>query len=142
MTTIPAVLRRLVIQRAESRCEYCQLSQAGQEATFHPDHVIPRAAGGETVAENVALACVSCSLRKAARQTAIDPHSGTEVALYNPRHEPWHAHFQWEGIDLVGLTGTGRATVAALHMNRALILAIRQEQAALGRHPPPVLPYR
>lgn len=81
MSAIPAALRRLVIHRAESRCEYCQLPQEGQEATFHIDHVIPRAAGGETVADNVALACVSCSLRKAARQTALDLQSGTTVAL-------------------------------------------------------------
>ena len=27
--------------RALGRCEYCQLSQAGQEATFHIDHVMP-----------------------------------------------------------------------------------------------------
>lgn len=35
MTAIPASLRRLVIQRAGDRCEYCGLSQAGQAATFH-----------------------------------------------------------------------------------------------------------
>lgn len=137
MSTLPVALRQLVIQRAGNACEYCGLSQVGQEATFHVDHVIPRAAGGETVAENLALACVSCSLRKSARQTAIDPDSGHEVALYNPRQDLWQTHFQWEGVSLIGLTATGRATVAALHMNRALILAIRQEEAALGRHPPP-----
>ena len=36
----------------------------------------------------------------------------------------------------VPLSPTGRATVAALAMNRPLILAIRQEEAARGRHPP------
>jgi len=133
---IPARLRRLVIQRAAGCCEYCGLSQEGQEATFHIDHVIPLAAGGETVAENLALACVSCSLRKAARQTAIDPQSGEEVTLYNPRRDTWHEHFQWDGVYLVGLTATGRATVEALNMNRVLILAIRREEAAMGRHPP------
>jgi len=92
--TVPAGLRRLVIQRAAHRCEYCKLSQEGQEATFHIDHVIPVAAGGETVAENLALTCVSCSLRKAARQTAVDPQSGQEVALYNPRRDVWHEHFR------------------------------------------------
>jgi HNH endonuclease len=136
MRSLPTELRRLVVQRAVGRCEYCQLSQAGQEATFHLDHVIPVAAGGQTVAENLALACVSCSLRKAARQTALDPHSGEEVALYNPRHDTWHEHFQWEGVSLVGLTPPGRATIAALAMNRVLILAIREEEAVLGRHPP------
>ena len=136
MSHIPAELRWLVIQRAAGRCEYCGLSQEGQEATFHIDHVIPVAAGGQTVAENLALACVSCSLRKAARQTAIDPQSGKEVALYNPRRDTWREHFRWEGVYLVGLTATGRATIETLDMNRVLILAIREEEAALGRHPP------
>ncbi|MGH7960718.1 MAG: HNH endonuclease, partial [Candidatus Binatia bacterium] len=89
----------------------------------------------QTVAANLALACVSCSLRKAARQTAIDPQSGQEATLFNPRRDTWHGHFRWEGVHLVGLTATGRATISALNMNRALILAIRQEETALGRHP-------
>jgi hypothetical protein len=93
-------------------------------------------AGGRTVAENLALACVACSLRKAARQTVIDPQSGGEVALYNPRRDRWHEHFGWEGVYLVGRTAIGRATIAALEMNRMFILAIREEEAALGRHPP------
>jgi hypothetical protein len=49
---------------------------------------------------------------------------------------PWHEHFRWEGVYLQGLTATGRATIEALQMNRALILAIRQEEAARGRHRP------
>jgi len=112
------------------------LSQEGQEATFHIDHVLPYAAGGETVVENLALACVSCSLRKSARQTAIDPISGEEAALYNPRRDSWHEHFQWDGVYLVGLTATGRGTVKALNMNRKLVLAIRGEESRIGRHPP------
>ncbi len=122
MRSIPEGVRRRVIRRAQGRCEYCGLSQEGEEATFHIDHIIPRAAGGRTVPENLALACVSCSLRKAARQTAIDPQSGTEVSLYNPRRDSWHEHFQWEGISLVGQTAIGRATVEALRMNRPLYL--------------------
>jgi 5-methylcytosine-specific restriction endonuclease McrA len=78
MSSIPTFLRRLVIRRADGRCEYCHLSQAGQEATFHIDHIIPVSAGGKTVAENLALACVSCSLRKSARLFAIDPQTGLE----------------------------------------------------------------
>lgn len=38
----------------------------------------------------------------------------------------------------MGLTATGRATVAVLHMNRPLIRAIRDVEATLGRHPPSV----
>jgi hypothetical protein len=53
-------LRRVITQRAGGRCEYCGLAQDGQEATFHVDHIKPLAAGGQTTAENLALACVSC----------------------------------------------------------------------------------
>jgi hypothetical protein len=135
MSYIPTQLRRLIIERAVSRCEYCQLSQDGQEATFHIDHIIPKSAGGETIAENLALACVSCSLRKATRQSAVDPQSGKTAPLYNPRSDDWHEHFKWDGEYIEGLTATGRTTVAALNLNRVLALAIRCEEIALGRHP-------
>ncbi|MFQ5594258.1 MAG: HNH endonuclease [Anaerolineae bacterium] len=137
MSYIPARLRRLVITRANNRCEYCGLSQQGQVATFHVDHVVPLDADGPTTAENLALACVSCSLHKSARQTAIDPQSGESVPLYNPRQDSWHEDFHWAGARVVGKTATGRATIAALKMNRPLILAIREEEAMVGRHPPP-----
>ncbi|MBI4550643.1 MAG: HNH endonuclease [Candidatus Latescibacteria bacterium] len=134
--TLPSSRRQLVISRAGERCEYCQLSQHGQEATFHIDHILPVSAGGKTVVENLALACVSCSLRKAARQTGIDPQTGQEVPLFHPRRDIWSVHFRWQGFTLVGLTPTGRATIDVLHMNRPLILAIREEEAKLSRHPP------
>jgi len=137
LSRIPESLRRLVFQRANGQCEFCRLSQEGQEATFHIDHAVPVKAGGQTVAANLALACVSCSLRKAARETAVDPESGGNVALFNPRRDAWQDHFGWEGVRLLGLTAVGRATIQALDMNRPLILAIRGEEAALGRHPSP-----
>ncbi len=136
MSDISPSLHAEVVLRAGHRCEYCQLSQLGQEATFHIDHVVPRAAGGPTTTDNLALACVSCSLRKWAKQTAIDLESGEEVSLFNPRTQVWAEHFRWVGERVVPLSPTGRATVAALAMNRPLILAIRQEEAARSRHPP------
>jgi hypothetical protein len=136
MSDIPAHLQRLVVQRAGGRCEYCGLSQEGQEARFHVDHVVPVVRGGATVEENLALACVSCSLRKAARQQALDPQTGILASLFNPRVEPREEHFRWDGVHVQGLTPTGRATVEALKMNRLLVLAIRREEALRGRHPP------
>jgi hypothetical protein len=137
MSDVPPSLHAEVVLRAGNRCEYCRLAQLGQEAAFHIDHVVPRAAGGPTVADNLALACVSCSLRKWAKQTAPDPESREEVPLFNPRAQVWAEHFRWAGERVVPLTPTGRATVAALALNRPLILAIRQEESARGRHPPP-----
>jgi hypothetical protein len=100
------------------------------------DHVVPRAAGGKTTLDNLALACVSCSLRKGAREAAIDPQSGETVHLFNARSQTWEDHFRWEGEWVIPLTPTGRATVAALAMNRPFIVAIRQEETIRGRHPP------
>ena len=73
MSEISGRLRRLVVKRAKGRCEYCGLSQEGQEATFHIDHIVPRVSGGPTTLDNLALACVSCSLRKESRRSARDP---------------------------------------------------------------------
>lgn len=133
---IPARLRSLVVQRAHGRCEYCRLAQAGQEAAFHVDHIVPVRAGGPTAAANLALACVSCSLRKAARRSAPDPETGELTALFHPRLDSWQRHFRWEGVRIAGLTPSGRATAEALRMNRPVVLAIREEEALRGRHPP------
>jgi HNH endonuclease len=137
MTSIPAALRRLVIQRAGDRCEYCGLSQFGQAATFHIDHIVPEVTGGATVAENLALACVSCSLKKGARQLLEDPETGLIVMIFNPRQQLWKEHFCWDGVEVVGLTETGRATIKALSLNRPIILSIRAEEKFFNRHPPP-----
>ena len=136
MSDVPAALAEEVRQRAGGRCEYCQLAQIGQEAAFHIDHVVPRTVGGPTVSENLAIACVSCSLRKEPRRLAANPETGADEPLYHPRQQRWADHFRWDGEMVVGLSATGRATLAALAMNRPLILAIRQEEAARGRHPP------
>lgn len=136
MTKIPVALRKEVIDRAKNRCEYCQISQVGQVATFHIDHVIPVVAGGETTSDNLALACVSCSLRKGARQKLQDSVTGKTVSIFNPRQQKWRDHFTWNGVQLRGLTPIGRATVQALALNREIMLAIRAEEEILGRHPP------
>jgi hypothetical protein len=128
-------LRRIVVERAGDRCEYCRLAQAGQEAIFHIDHVVPVVAGGNSETSNLALACVSCSLRKGARQAAPDPQTGNETPLFNPRRDSWPEHFRWERVTVVGLTPTGRATISALRLNRPLALSIREEEAHRGRHP-------
>lgn len=137
MSAIPSSLRQLVIQRAANRCEYCGISQVGQVATFHIDHIVPSVAGGATSADNLALACVSCSLRKGARQRISDPVTSQEVKVFHPRQQNWKEHFSWDGVEVVGITPTGRATVRALDLNRPTMSAIRAEEELLGRHPPP-----
>ena len=64
MSDIPRRLRSFVVKRAAGRCEYCGLSQAGQEATFHVDHVVPRSKGGPSSWENIVASCAPCNRRK------------------------------------------------------------------------------
>jgi len=131
---ISAKLVRLVRERAGEICEYCRLPQSSQEAVFHIDHIRPRVDGGETVEGNLALACVTCSLKKAARTHVRDPRSEQLVPVFSPRREQWTDHFRWGlGYRIVGRTACGRATVKALGMNRPAVLAIRKGLAKLAK---------
>ena len=135
---IPARLARAARRRAKDICEYCRLPQAWQEAAFHLDHVIPRVDGGPTTLQNLALACVSCSLRKSARIRARDPQTGKFVPLFNPRRDRWPEHFSLNRRYVVqGRTAKGRATAAALGMNRPHLVDLRRQLAAIGEFPPP-----
>ena len=133
---VPISLQRRVRLRASERCEYCRISQVSQEATFHVDHVVPRTVGGATALENLALACVSCSLRKAARTTTVDPDTGDATPLFHPRLQAWSDHFGAEASgEILGLTAIGRGTIVSLSMNRLLAVAIRREERARDRWP-------
>lgn len=134
----PPALVREVRERAADHCEYCRLPQDSQEATFHVDHIQPRSAGGPTSSSNLSLACVSCSLHKAARRFAEDPETGKQVHLFHPRCDIWREHFRvTSDFRIEGPTPAGRATVTALKMNRPAIVAIRSELYRLGRFPLP-----
>jgi hypothetical protein len=112
------------------------LPQASQEATFHIDHIKPLAEGGTSHPDNLALACVSCSLKKSARVKHVDPRTGKSVRLFNPRLDKWAEHLKLTlHLKISGRTAVGRATVSALDMNRPTILLIRRELQLLGRFP-------
>jgi len=136
---VPRRLIRQVRERAANQCEYCLLPQVSQEATFHIDHIHPCSRGGATELDNLALACVGCSLHKAAHHQGRDPRSGKLVRLYNPRSDDWEEHFAFtKSWRISGQTTIGRATIAVLKMNRTVLVAIRSELAQLGRYPPDV----
>lgn len=68
----------------------------------------------------------------------MDPETGEDVALYNPRKHDWQEHFIWlvDELRIVGLASTGRVTVVALGFNRERVLNIRSADIAVNRHPP------
>lgn len=118
----PRYLRSQVIVRAHWRCEYCRAPQAGSAYTFHLDHILPRAKGGTTILENLALACAPCNGAKREKATATDPRTGKAVRLFNPRTDRWEDHFRWNAsrTRIEGRTAIGRATVLALRCNDPL----------------------
>ena len=71
---------------------------------FTIDHVIPLAKGGYSDVDNLALACFHCNCRKADKLIALDPDSGEEVPLFNPRQDDWTDHFIWssDGLRIIG----------------------------------------
>lgn len=106
--------------------------------TFEFEHIIPRSAGGETVFENLCLACPSCNRYKATRQTAVDPITGETVSLFHPQRQLWEEHFSWnnDATEIIGLTPVGRATISALKMNRPQLIRVRGMWVKMGEHPP------
>jgi hypothetical protein len=102
------------------------------------DHLIPESQGGLTVRENLWLACRRCNEFKGAQTQAVDPLTQETVALFNPRQQSWSVHFIWspEGIEIIGLTAIGRATILALRLNNPEIVASRSLWVQAGWHPP------
>jgi 5-methylcytosine-specific restriction endonuclease McrA len=135
---IPKLLRERVSEQARHRCGYCLTAEAIVGTPMEVDHLIPEALGGLTEEDNLWLACSLCNDHKGDRIAALDPITGEIVRLFNPREQVWKDHFRWTsgGDCIVGQTATGRATVAALHLNRPSLVKARQAWATVGWHPP------
>lgn len=138
MSRVSDSLRQAVRTRAGYRCEYCQTSEwlAGQR--FHLDHIIPLVEGGLTTEDNLCLACPMCNGSKLHRVDGIDPETGLYSSLFHPRRQVWAEHFKWseDGLTVVGLTPSGRATVETLRLNHHLVLEARSVWVSVHRHPP------
>jgi len=130
-------LRRLIVQRARGRCEYCLAPQRVCGYRFHLDHIIPLARGGFDNPPNRALACAPCNLAKADKVSGLDPRSRHICSLFNPRTQLWHEHFRWasDSLTVIDLTPAGRATIAVLNLNSALRKRARRLWVSAGLFP-------
>src|SRR5262249_37680427 len=98
MSDISPSLHVEVVFRAGNRCEYCRLPQLGQEAAFHIDHVIPRAAGGPTVpkvAANKAIVWVDRTIHPSGLvyNSFVEPDNPAFPLVMWPE-KPWTASNQ------------------------------------------------
>jgi hypothetical protein len=129
-------LIQLVWQRADHRCEYCQLPQAASVLTFQIDHIIALKHHGQTLENNLALTCAYCNSFKGPNIAGLDPDTGKLAALFHPRRDRWDRHFRWNGALLIGRTPVGRVTVAVLEINLPERVEHRQSLIEEGGFPP------
>jgi hypothetical protein len=134
---IVEALRQLVTARAHERCEYGQSPEAYATERFSIEHIQPRTLQGLSVPTNLALACQGCNGYKSVQTTGIDPETGETVALFHPRRHVWREHLTWseDGLRIVRLTPTGRATVALLRIKRQPLINLRRALMAISAHP-------
>jgi hypothetical protein len=133
-----AAQRRKILARAKWRCEYCRTPEPFVPDPFAVEHIIPSSKGGKTRLDNLASACLACNGRKYNKVAGIDPLTQEFAPLFNPRKQQWMDHFTWseDGLLIVGLTPTGRATVEALKVNQRKIVNLRRILVLAGLHPP------
>ena len=118
-------IRAEVRSRAQNTCEYCHLHQDDSPlALLHVEHIIPKMQGGSDDLDNLALACIDCNLHKGPnlrgwirKRTRLLPYRSAKRSLDD--------HFEWQGIELVGKTTTGRTTIRVLNMNSEDQLSLR-----------------
>jgi hypothetical protein len=130
--------RRAVAERAGGRCEYCRCPEYIGTQNFSIEHIVPVEQGGTNKSENLALACQGCNGHKYIKRESIDPLTNEIAPLFHPREQKWRDHFAWSAdtTEIVGLTPTGRATVAALKLNRSEVVRFRRVLYLAGEHPP------
>lgn len=144
---ISPAARRLVLERAGGRCEYCQI--IGWPLTI--DHATPRSSRDRLASgadpphdldhpDNLVAACAPCNRSKWDRMSASGPLTGLRHPLFNPRVHAWDDHFAWadDFLRIVGLSEIGRVTVAQLRINRTVYQHQRRllRAAARGGAPP------
>jgi hypothetical protein len=129
-------IRMLVRERASRRCEYCHLpDEFASLALFHVEHIIARKHGGSDEPGNRCWSCHRCNLCKSSNLSGIDGATGRLAALFHPRRQQWKRHFRWQGPVLIGLTATGRATIAVLDINHPQRLELREHLIVAGAFP-------
>ena len=118
--------RRLVMDRANSRCEYCGIPQEEFAAatSFVVEHIRPRSEFHDDDPmrddpENLAWACPKCNSHKWKRTQAADPETEKICALFNPRTDRWEDHFlAHTSGHIIGITPKGRATRSTLNFDQ------------------------
>ncbi len=139
MSYVSDKLRQKIVDQAGDRCGYCLGEQRYIFEPLEIDHLLPTGKGGTDDEENLWLACRFCNSRKGMQTQGFDELTKKKLPLFNPRKQNWNRHFTIEnGIEIVGKTSVGRATVNALQMNNHLVITVCKNWLIAGWYPPVV----
>ena len=138
MNATPRQWRQRLAEDTQNRCGYCHTQEAVSGVPLTLEHIIPQAKGGPTDASNLWLSCRLCNENKGVQTEHRDSQSDIIAPLFNPCQQNWADHFAWNdaGTHILGLTATGRATIAALDLNNAFRVRSRAIWVEAGWHPP------
>ena len=138
MAKIKKDLDAKIRREAKNRCGYCLNPQELMPYKLEIEHLFPKALGGETVEENLWLACRECNSHKSKKIKAIDDLTGKTVKLFNPRKQIWREHFEFskDFSEIIGKTSCGRATVESLQMNNFYQTTARSAWTETNKFPP------
>lgn len=79
--------RDTIYARDRGQCQYCQRPVGRREVTY--DHILPKSRGGQTLWENIVVACRTCNQKKANR-TPAEAGMKLELRPARPSLGSWH----------------------------------------------------
>ncbi len=133
---VSEALRKLVVERAGHRCEYCRMPDFLAFVAFHVDHVISIKHDGKTVFSNLAYACPICNCLKGSDiGTVGDEEHTLFIPFFNPRRHNWFEHFEVESGLILPRTPIAEGTIRIFQLNDLNRIIERQGMEAKGLYP-------
>jgi hypothetical protein len=128
-------LRAEVENRAKGFCEYCRIAIEDTYFGGEVDHIISLKHRGQTVTENLALACQPCNRNKGSDLGSISETSNQLVRFFNPRSDVWHEPFRVNSNAAIEpLTEIGEVTVFIFGFNEPERVIERKGLIELGNY--------
>ena len=134
-TYISRATRKLVMERAGHRCEYCRVLEYLSSFGYHIDHIIGVQHGGLNSLNNFAYVCSSCNWKKGPNISSILHLEGPLIPLFNPRILDWFEHFEVQKGVLKAKSSIAEVTINLLELNNENKIEERLEMMIAGFYP-------
>ncbi len=127
--------KKIVIERADHRCEYCRVPVYLSSFNYHIEHIIGLQHGGRNSLENLAYCCSTCNWKKGLNIATILEVDSDLIPLFNPRRQNWFEHFSVQRGELFAVSDISKATIKLLELNLPHKIEERFEMALAGFYP-------